>query len=518
MRLWLALLLSLSACGGGAGFPDAGPPAAVDGGIEEDGGAGLDGGPAEDGGVPIADGAAPPADGGVDDRIWPPPDFSRRVPSTVQDPALGINVYFSPSEDTRGVVVRELAATRRKLHAAMFNITDAAVKRQLLALHDGGVQVQILWDKTQAEVATDGGTPRDDQNFAELARAGIDQIKIAVTGAVGASMHDKFAILDDARVLTGSANWSFTGFSQNLEHIVTLEGPTWAQKFETEYQRIRTGVVDASTNDPSSPIRVYFGPGDRLHERMIDRIQAARRSIYVGMFDLTYGPLADALVAARQRGVRVIFVMDRGQADEVTYDERIENAGAVVLRGTPGTGTFAKMHQKYSVYDDEWVILGSYNWTALASFYNRENVVEVRSPRLAARVTANLLEMARQFDASYTNPERPPSRYGFTPGDVQVTLEVRDPALRPDDTLYVGGDAAFLGPWERSRAVAMTRRGDGWWEATLTLPAGRTLEYKYLVRDRFGERHWEGGPKHFYTPVFSPAQQRWADVYLMPPR
>jgi hypothetical protein len=63
----------------------------------------------------------------------------------------------------------------------------------------------------------------------------------------------------------------------------------------------------------------------------------------------------------------------------------------------------------------------------------------------------------------------------------------------------------------------LTRRSDGVWELTMTAPAGRMIEYKFLVRDRFGELHWEAGPKHFYTPVFGVAQQRWSDVFRDPP-
>jgi hypothetical protein len=133
-------------------------------------------------------------------------------------------------------------------------------------------------------------------------------------------------------------------------------------------------------------------------------------------------------------------------------------------------------------------------------------------------VTANLLELLQTFDNTYTNPEQPPARYGFTPGSVQVTLEVREPTLRTADALYLGGDAPALGAWNRGEALPMTRRSDGWWEVTVSIPAGRMVEYKYLIKDRFSELHWEGGPKHFYIPVFGPAQQRWADVYLQPPQ
>jgi phosphatidylserine/phosphatidylglycerophosphate/cardiolipin synthase-like enzyme len=508
-RVMAALVAAACAACSAGGPLDAGEDGGVfpdeDGGVLDGGVAARDGGASADGG---SDGGA--ADGGVDDRTWPAPDFTRRVPSQQQEPALGVNVFFSPVDDTRGVVLRELERTRRKLHIVMFNLRDAQVGSKLLALHDGGLPIQILWDKKQAD------EPFNDMDDT-LEAAGIDVRRIEITRATDAALHDKFAIFDDARVLTGSANWSVTGFTQNHEHILTMEGGPWPTRFEAEYQEILAGRADPGTYDASAPMNVLFGPEDRLDERVIDRISRAQTSIFVAMFDLTHTGIVDALKRARQRNVRVIFVIDKGQADDSTLDEDLESAGVVVVRGKPSLSA-AKMHEKYSVYDDEWVILGSYNWTTLATFYNEENLVEIRSRRLAARVTGNFLALLRTFDPTFTDVERPPAKYGFSPTMVQVRFEVQPPPLRTGDALYLGGDAQALGGWERARALPMTRRADGWWEVTVSLPAGRTVEYKYLVRDRFGELHWEGGPKHTYLPVFTPALQPWADVYLEPPQ
>jgi phosphatidylserine/phosphatidylglycerophosphate/cardiolipin synthase-like enzyme len=524
------LLAALAcACSGAA------PPDPEDGGIEVP----LDGGApfAEDGGrVPEDGGAPPPEDGGPrrdggdagptrDDRNWGTPAFTVRAPSDLQEPALRVNAYFTPSDDSRAIVLRELDATRTKLHSAMFSIGDARVTAKLIAMQQAGIEVRILWDKTQAE------SNRSDDHYRVLVDAGVNIQKVEVDGAADfASLHDKFSVSDDARVMTGSLNWSVTGLTQNHEHLLTIQGGGFPAKYERAFQDIAAGRTASAAYDADAGLNVQFGPADRLDSTVIRRIRAARRSIYVAMFDLGQRAIIDELLAARRRGVRVVLIVDRNQAEDPAQllDDMLECGGQIVDGGvrcadggpsTPvlraNTGSiFVKMHQKYSIYDEEFVIAGSYNWTNLATYYNHENIVEIRSPRIAQRFLGNFVEILQRFDPTYTTATTPPARYGFTTGDVQVTFEVPEPRLRSGDTILLAPDPQTMGT---GGARAMTRRSDGVWELTMTAPAGRMIEYKFLVRDRFGELHWEAGPKHFYTPVFGVAQQRWSDVFRDPP-
>jgi hypothetical protein len=62
---------------------------------------------------------------------------------------------------------------------------------------------------------------------------------------------------------------------------------------------------------------------------------------------------------------------------------------------------------------------------------------------------------------------------------VAVTFRTRAPAGTPSDaTLYVPGNIEQLGPWDPGK-VAMTNRGDGIWEATVTILDGTDIQYKY---------------------------------------
>lgn len=71
--------------------------------------------------------------------------------------------------------------------------------------------------------------------------------------------------------------------------------------------------------------------------------------------------------------------------------------------------------------------------------------------------------------AALTVPVRP----------VDVTFRVLAPTgTPPDATLYVPGNIPELGPWDPGK-LAMTHRGDGIWEATITVLDGTDIQYKY---------------------------------------
>jgi hypothetical protein len=95
------------------------------------------------------------------------------------------------------------------------------------------------------------------------------------------------------------------------------------------------------------------------------------------------------------------------------------------------------------------------------------------SPRNAS-VTAHLAYRnpdgsAATLPAAMTVPIRP----------VAVTFRVLAPPGTPADaTLYVPGNIDQLGPWDPGKQ-AMTNRGNGVWEATVSILDGTDLQYKY---------------------------------------
>jgi hypothetical protein len=84
---------------------------------------------------------------------------------------------------------------------------------------------------------------------------------------------------------------------------------------------------------------------------------------------------------------------------------------------------------------------------------------------------------------AYKNPDGTaasvPAALTIPLNPVAVTFRVlAPPGTPPDATLYVPGSIAQLGPWDPAKQP-MTYRGDGIWEATVSILDGTDVQYKY---------------------------------------
>jgi len=143
-----------------------------------------------------------------------------------------------------------------------------------------------------------------------------------------------------------------------------------------------------TVNDPNN----YAGS---IEDTLIQKINAAQTSIHIASFEFNLTPVAEALVAAHNRGVDVRWVTD---------DE--SGLGA---DGNPGRGQFALlqnagiqvrsddrsalMHNKFWVFDGQTVWSGSTNITASGIFEQDSNVIVIHSPEVAAMYERQFSEM-----------------------------------------------------------------------------------------------------------------------------
>ena len=132
-----------------------------------------------------------------------------------------------------------------------------------------------------------------------------------------------------------------------------------------------------------------------IEARLIDKINAAQTSIHIASFEFDLTPVAEALVAAKQRGVDVRWVTDDEhglEADEEPGHGQfalLEEAGIEVKDDARS----ALMHNKFWIFDREWVWTGSTNITVNGIFKQNNNVVAIRSTRLAEIYELEFVEM-----------------------------------------------------------------------------------------------------------------------------
>lgn len=127
-------------------------------------------------------------------------------------------------------------------------------------------------------------------------------------------------------------------------------------------------------------VSTYFSREGNAADWVIGFIDRCEESIDAAVYSITHDGIADALIRAHQRGVKVRILTDKVQASSKwADDERLEEAG-ISLRRDRRTGS---MHHKFIVGDcacpkKQAIATGSFNWTKSADETNMENFVVVR--------------------------------------------------------------------------------------------------------------------------------------------
>lgn len=138
--------------------------------------------------------------------------------------------------------------------------------------------------------------------------------------------------------------------------------------------------------------QVAFTPGDDATALVEQAIGQARTQILVQAYSFTNRAIAEALVAARQRGVDVQVIADREQ------DREIDTSRIGYLAGHGVSvyldGEHAAAHNKVMIIDngrpDAALITGSFNFTTAAQYRNAENLLVLRgNPLLTEAYAAN---------------------------------------------------------------------------------------------------------------------------------
>lgn len=151
-----------------------------------------------------------------------------------------------------------------------------------------------------------------------------------------------------------------------------------------EESKSETATVNASTGT-----EVYFSPHGGCTDAIVRAITAAKESIYVQAYSFTSQPIAEALVAAQRRGVKVSAILDSSNnADKSTSEDFIATGGVRTLVDSK----HAIAHSKVIVIDARTVITGSFNFSNAAEESNVENLLVLHDPDLARKYLANWTE------------------------------------------------------------------------------------------------------------------------------
>lgn len=141
-----------------------------------------------------------------------------------------------------------------------------------------------------------------------------------------------------------------------------------------------------SYHPKTDAFNVCFTPPSGCGALIAQQVMQADENIYVQAFDFTSAPIANELIKAKKRGVKVRMLMDRNNKNNANSEMlRLKEAGIEIsIDSVPGYA-----HNKIMIIDHKKVITGSFNFTRGADHKNSENVVLIEDEKIAQEYLRN---------------------------------------------------------------------------------------------------------------------------------
>jgi phosphatidylserine/phosphatidylglycerophosphate/cardiolipin synthase-like enzyme len=176
-------------------------------------------------------------------------------------------------------------------------------------------------------------------------------------------------------------------------------------------------IYFSQPGDPDST-RLRGGPDQALARAIAD----ARYSVDMAVMHLDLWSLRDALIEADRRGVRIRLVVDDHYIDEPEVQALID-LGIPVLADRRGS----LMHHKFTIIDHMDVWTGSMNYTVNGAYRNDNNLIHLRSYKLAQSYSREFEEMFkdRNFGA-LSEADTPFPRVNLNGMEVEVYFSPDD--------------------------------------------------------------------------------------------
>jgi len=128
-------------------------------------------------------------------------------------------------QDIQNQILTALDLARVSIRVLMAWFTNQALLDKLIEKYNSGIDVQIA-------IYDDGVNKKHGVDISLLPN------KLIKRGQRGGLMHDKFCVIDNQIVITGSYNWTNNAEFRNDENITIERDPDQASRFSEEYRKL----------------------------------------------------------------------------------------------------------------------------------------------------------------------------------------------------------------------------------------------------------------------------------------
>ena len=164
-------------------------------------------------------------------------------------PALAQNnpheqFYLLPKEKDAALenIIKKIDQAKLSIHISIYNFTHKKIAKSIKKAAKRGVKVDIIFDEKSVK-KKQGKTML--YYLAKYKNITVYTLKgkLSKKKKYHGIMHMKMAVIDNKTVIFGSANWTYSAFSNNYELLYITKNYTIAKKFEKYFEKLRKSAT-----------------------------------------------------------------------------------------------------------------------------------------------------------------------------------------------------------------------------------------------------------------------------------
>jgi len=218
-------------------------------------------------------------------------------------------VYFSLSDNPQKEIIKNINQAEIYINIAMYTFTDQEIALSLTNAQKRGVKVRVYLDRSQIESTYSISRL--------LVQKGI-KVRISTNNYI---MHNKFAIIDNRLLLTGSYNWTAAANNKNDENLLVIDDPEIIEIFQHQFVNLWTNKYSPNrTKALFDKAKVDFlptSPAPSKPEDKVININSASQEELISILQISKS-LAQKIIALKEELKVFKDPQDLTQLPEIT--------------------------------------------------------------------------------------------------------------------------------------------------------------------------------------------------------
>jgi len=149
---------------------------------------------------------------------------------------------FSLYDDPESIIIKNIDNAKEFINIAMYTFTDREIAQAILKAKDRGVDIKIYLDRSQVNAKY--------SKSRYFVNNGIEGMRISSNNYI---MHNKFAVIDNKIVITGSYNWTASAGERNDENLLVIDNENIIKKYQNQFNNLWNNKYSSERENNTPP-------------------------------------------------------------------------------------------------------------------------------------------------------------------------------------------------------------------------------------------------------------------------